>query len=139
MKACTRCQGGLRNISPLKSTNRVSVYSCVKCGYTFTSEGKAFVADGEALRDVFKGATLGNQAVVDMILGTGEEINAATRALLSARMLEYGLTMWMDGLKQGLLLGVNQDDARRNTQSKGVASADRRQPGREGNDLGGSI
>jgi len=106
---CPKCKGVAVDITPLKKKDeRIAVYGCQHCGYAFTSDGKAFVKDGEALQDVFRGATEGNKALIDMLMGTGEEVNPATRALLSARMLEYGLTMWYDGLKQGILLGTIQ-------------------------------
>jgi Zn ribbon nucleic-acid-binding protein len=106
---CPKCKGVAVDITPLKKKDeRVAVYGCQHCGYAFTSDGKAFVQDGEALQDIFRGATEGNKALVDMLLGTGEEVNPATKALLSARMLEYGLTMWFDGVKQGILLGTIQ-------------------------------
>lgn len=110
---CPKCKGAAADITPLKKKDeRIAIYGCTVCGYAFTSDGKAFVKDGEALRDVFRGATQGNDALVDMLAGTGEVVNGPTRALLAARMLEYGLQMWMDGVKQGILLGVMQDKAR---------------------------
>lgn len=106
---CPKCKGAAVDITPLKKKDtRVAVYACQNCGYAFTADGKAFVKDGEALSDIFRGATQGNQALIDMLAGTGEQMNQATRALLSARMLEYGVTMWMDGVKQGILIGLKQ-------------------------------
>lgn len=113
---CPKCKGASADVTPLKKKDeRIAIYACSVCGFAFTADGRAFVKDGEKLQDVFRGATQGNQALVDMLVGTGEDINPATRALLSARMLEYGLTMWMDGVKQGILLGVMQDDYKRRT------------------------
>lgn len=109
MKACPKCNGMAADITPLKHKDeRISVYACENCGYAFRADGKAFVKDTEALGDMF--ASQGNQALVDMLLGTGEKLNKATFALLSARMVEYGLTMWMDGYKAGLLTKVKQEE-----------------------------
>lgn len=133
MRDCPKCKGAAADITPLKKKDqRVSIYACQACGFAFTADGKAFVKDGEALQDVFRGATKGNEALVDMLVGTGEDINPATRALLAARMLEYGVTMWMDGVKQGILLGVMQDDYRRRTgATTQVGGTDREQPSGE--------
>lgn len=130
---CPKCKGAAVDITPLKKKDeRIAVYGCQACGFAFTADGKAFVKDGEALQDVFRGATQGNQALVDMLIGTGEHINPTTRALLAARMLEYGVTMWMDGLKQGILLGVIQNDyVKRGSPTTEVGRADGKQPGGE--------
>lgn len=131
---CPKCKGAAADITPLKKKDeRISIYACQVCGFAFTADGKAFVKDGEALRDIFKGATAGNQALVDMLAGTGEQINPATKTLLTARMLEYGLTMWFDGVKQGLLLGVQQDGYSRKTAAESVGDTDGSKPGGESN------
>lgn len=108
-KICQKCNGVAADITPLKKKDeRIAIYACENCGFAFTADGKAFIKDSESLQQTF--ATPGNQALMDMLIGTGEKLNPATFALLSARMLEYGLTMWMDGYKAGLLTKVKQED-----------------------------
>jgi len=38
----------------------------------------------------------------------GDKINQATKVVLTARTLEYGINMWQEGLRQGMLLGLKQ-------------------------------
>ncbi|NDC22623.1 MAG: hypothetical protein EBZ49_00610 [Proteobacteria bacterium] len=102
---CPQCKSVAINITPLKNHDRsIAVYACQACGFAFKSDGGAFVSDSEKLKDVFRGATLGQKTLVESL--GGENLNAATKALLTARLLEYGTQMWFDGLKQGLLLGA---------------------------------
>jgi len=108
---CPKCGGEAADITPLKVKDaRIAVYACYtpKCGYTFKAGGGAFVEGPEQLRDVFRGATLADRALTETM--AGEKLNPATKALFQARLVEYGLTMWFDGLKQGLLLGAVQQE-----------------------------
>lgn len=102
---CPKCKGLASLIVPLKKVDQaLAVYGCSACGFVFESSGKAFLRDVDGLRDVFRGATLAHQTLTDAFGGSG--MNAATRAVLTAQLLEYGMTMYFDGLKQGLLLGT---------------------------------
>lgn len=102
---CPKCQGHAALIIPLKKVDKgAAVYGCSACGHTFHSSGAAFLKDAGELRDVFRGATLANRTLMDSL--GGEKMNAATRAVLTAHLLEYGMQMYFDGLKQGLLLGT---------------------------------
>lgn len=122
---CPKCKGAAVDITPLKKKDeRIAVYGCQKCGYAFTADGKAFVENPEQLQDIFRGATMGNQAVIDMLLGTGEDVNPTTKALLVARMMEYGLQMYFDGVRQGILLGVLQNDFKRKGSPTEVGGTD---------------
>lgn len=108
-KDCPQCGGAANDITPLKvKDERVAVYGCPTCGYAFKADGGAYVENPEQLRDVFRGATLGKQTLIEVI--AGENLNASTKAVFAARLMEYGLQMWMDGLKQGLLLGAVKGD-----------------------------
>lgn len=109
MKTCPKCNSVAHDVTPLKKKDeRIAIYACELCGYAFTSDGKSFIKDAEQLQKTF--ATAGNEGLVDMLMGTKEKVNPATFALLSARMIEYGLTMWMDGYRTGLLTKVKQED-----------------------------
>jgi hypothetical protein len=104
---CPKCKGAAINITPLKNHDRsIAVFACQnrKCGFAFKADGGEFVEDTERLRDIFRGATLSQRALAETL--GGETMNPATKALLTARLLEYGTQMWFDGLKQGLVLGA---------------------------------
>jgi predicted RNA-binding Zn-ribbon protein involved in translation (DUF1610 family) len=102
---CPKCKGSAGLIVPLKKVDkRMAVYGCSACGFSFKADGGAFVKDAEQLRDVFRGATLADQTLTEAL--GGEKLNPATRAVLTAQLLEYGMQMYFDGLKQGLLLGT---------------------------------
>jgi hypothetical protein len=104
---CPKCGGLASLIIPLKKVEQaLAVYGCSACGFVFDANGKAFLRDTGELRDVFRGATLAHQTLADAF--GGSTMNAATRAVLTAQLLEYGMMMYFDGLKQGLLLGTIQ-------------------------------
>ena len=106
---CPKCQGAAKLITPLKAVDqRVAVYGCSACGYAFKADGGVFLEDTSKLRDYFRGATLGNETLLEAM--KGEQMNPATRTLFTAMMMEYGLQMWFDGLRQGLLLGAIQQE-----------------------------
>lgn len=112
-KKCPNCDGVLTDITPLKKKDeRISVWACQACGNSFKADGGAFVKDAAALRDVFKGATGAKRTVVEAM--KGENMTPATKNLLTALVLEYGLQMWMDGVKQGILLGTIREEAKKN-------------------------
>lgn len=109
---CPKCNGVSVNITPLKNHDEsVAIFGCQACGYAFKADGKAFVENAQQLRDVFRGATMANQTLVEAF--EGDKMNPAARAMLTARLLEYGTQMWFDGLKQGILLGVTQAEKRK--------------------------
>ena len=103
--SCPRCQGAAVLLTPLKSVDkRAAVYGCNACGFSFRADGGAYLENADQLRDVFRGGTLAHDTLTSAL--KGEKLNAATQALLSAQLLEYGVQMWFDGLKQGLMLGA---------------------------------
>jgi len=102
---CPKCKGAAPLMTPMKVVaERNAVYGCKACGYTFTADGGAYVESTAELRDHFRGATLGQQTLTEMM--AGERLTPATRALFQAQLIAYGIQMWNDGLKQGLLLGA---------------------------------
>lgn len=102
---CPKCKGSAPLMAPMKITDkRNAVYGCQACGNTFKADGGAYVANVDELRDVFRGATAGHTALTEAL--AGEKLNPASLVLLQAQLVEYGTTMWFDGLKQGLLLGA---------------------------------
>lgn len=106
---CVKCGALATNITPTKShDSSMAVFGCSACGYAFKADGGAFVPDATKLRDVFRGGTMAQKTVVEVM--AGETMNAATKALFTAKLLEYGLQMWYDGVKQGILLGAIQDE-----------------------------
>lgn len=107
MKTCPKCGGVAPSISPVKNAKDDSeLYGCTACGHAFGKDGVAFVSNPQQLQDVFRGATFADQKVTEIF--SGEKLNPAMRALFQAKLLEYGLQMWFDGCKQGLLLGATQ-------------------------------
>ena len=106
---CPKCEAVATNMTPLKNLDRsMAIYGCSACGYAFKADGGEFVENANQLRDVFRGATEGQKTLLESL--NGEKLNPATRNLLTARLIEYGLTMWNDGLKQGILLGTIQSE-----------------------------
>jgi len=106
-KDCPKCEGAASLLSPLKLTDEsMAVYGCMACGHTFRSDGGAYLDNAAELRDYFRGATLGQKTLIESL--GGEKLNPASKAVLTAMILEYGTQMWFDGLKQGLLLGTVQ-------------------------------
>lgn len=111
-KTCPRCESDAVSISPVKATNdRAVVFVCTKkkCSYTFKVSGGAFVEDADDLTDAFKTGRAANDALDKILLG--EKLNPSTRALLLANIVEYGIGMWQDGLKTGLVINANKQDA----------------------------
>jgi len=105
---CPKCKAVAFDVTPLKiKDQRIAVYGCSACGFTFRADGGAFIEDADQLKEHFRGATLAKGALVDLM--KGETLNPATTALFQAKIMEYGLQMYFDGLKQGLLLGVIRD------------------------------
>lgn len=133
---CPKCKGVSVLIVPLKKVDkRMAAYGCPACGHAFSLDGGDFLKDAGELRDVFRGATLANRTLVEAL--AGEKLNPATRAVLTAQLLEYGIQMYFDGLKQGLLLGTVQaeKEAKSDTgtgHSPRGSSAEKRTEGREG-------
>jgi Zn ribbon nucleic-acid-binding protein len=109
-KECPKCKGTAPLIVPLKKVTeeKVAAYGCAKCGHAFRSDGAQIIKTPDELRDIFRGATQGNKTLLEMF--QGQDVPEATRTLFMARMVEYGLQMWNDGLKQGLLLGTLQQN-----------------------------
>ncbi|MCJ7520848.1 MAG: hypothetical protein MUP21_01275 [Dehalococcoidia bacterium] len=106
-KACPKCSAVASLLSPTKHVEvTAAVYSCSACAFVFRADGAAYLENTNALRDYFRGASLGNKTLMESL--GGEKVNAATKAVLTAQLLEYGTQMWFDGLKQGLLLGAIQ-------------------------------
>ena len=106
---CPKCEVLATGSTPIKTKDaRAMVFICPgkKCGYSWTVQGGEFVKDSDDLRDVFKSTTLGQKTLEDVLFG--QTLNPATRALMLARLTEYGLQMWMDGLKTGLVNGARQ-------------------------------
>lgn len=106
---CPQCKGEAVNITPLKEHDRsLAIFCCKKkgCGFTFKADGGAYVKDPNELKDWFSGVIKGNQALTELLMG--EKLNPATRNLFLARITEYGLQMWNEGFKQGLLVNALQ-------------------------------
>jgi hypothetical protein len=106
-KICPKCEGVASLLSPVKHVEiSAAVYACAACAHVFRADGAEYLEDTKALRDHFRGASLANKTLIASL--GGEKVNAATKAVLTAQLLEYGTQMWFDGLKQGLLLGAIQ-------------------------------
>jgi len=106
---CPICGVPATGHTPIKTEDtRAMVFICPsrKCNYAWTVQGGVFVKDADELKDVFRSTALGRQTLEDVLFG--KTLNSATRALMLARLTEYGLQMWMDGLKTGLVNGTRQ-------------------------------
>ena len=104
---CPKCQGVGRLTVPEKLAQvAYPIYGCTACGHAFKADGTAFVENTSELRDYFRGATLGNKALTESLGEMG--LPPAVMVLLQTQVLEYGTSMWFDGLKQGILLGAIQ-------------------------------
>lgn len=108
-RVCPKCQGTAVNITPLKTHNsKVAVFACQACGYSSRMDGGAYITDPTELKEHFLGLIGAKSTITDLIAGEG--LPKATRNLLIARITEYGLQMWNDGLKQGLLIDVIKEN-----------------------------
>lgn len=113
-RVCPRCNGVAKSVSPVKKPTQAHqiVYGCPACGLCFNHEMKPVLDRPEQLRDIFRGATKGHETVLGILKAVGSSSgkktkgNAASMVLAETKMLEYGVQMWFDGLKQGLLLGT---------------------------------
>lgn len=115
-QTCPRCKGAGRLMLPARATAESAVYGCPACGFAFTATGSQYVDNLKEMKDFFRGATLGQKVVTEGLKDT--ELSPAAKALLTAQILEYGTTMWFDGLKQGLLLGALDQNYRSDTDGK---------------------
>jgi transcription elongation factor Elf1 len=104
---CPKCGSVATNITPVKGPSPVQVFGCSVCGYAFDGSGAPIVNNAKQLADVFKAATEG-QKTLQEVFG-GKDMDPATKAILTTKLLEYGVQMWFDGVKQGLLLGTIQE------------------------------
>lgn len=107
-RECPKCQGVAINVTPLKVHNeRAAIFACQTkgCGYAFQFDGEAYLNGPEDLSGWFKGVIGANEGLSE-ILGT-KTMNPATRNLILARMVDYGMQMFSDGLKQGLLINTH--------------------------------
>ena len=104
IKDCPKCNSTASNISPVKD---VYIYGCQTCGHTFDSNGKPYVDSPKKLANVFKAATEGNKTMMELF--GSDKMDPSTKAAFTAKLLEYGVQMWFDGLKQGLLLTALQE------------------------------
>jgi len=111
VKMCPRCRGTAVLVTPTKKLvdKKLVVYHCQACKHTFDHMGNTFVKNTEELKDVFRGAT-GAQKVLDVVFKSSK-IPPAVKSLFQSQMLEYGVQMWFDGLKQGLLMGAQQNES----------------------------
>ena len=99
---CPKCQGVATNITPMKQKVGIEVYGCSTCGFIFDSSGKPVVHNTKDLADVFRVATEGQKTLIQSF-GL-DKMEPAQRAILTSSLMEYGVQMWFDGLKQGILL-----------------------------------
>ena len=107
MMDCPKCGSVATDITPSKSATSIKAYGCAACGYAFTGDGRPVVQNNQQLADVFRAATEGQKTLLDVF--SADKLDPATRAVLTTKLLEYGVQMWFDGLKQGILLGTVQE------------------------------
>lgn len=113
LKDCPKCQAAAYLLSPVQDLPvDKAVYGCTACGTSFRADGSLFVSTTEALKDVFSGATGGKSLLEHLQTLSGQKFSPALHAMLTASALEYGVQMWFDGLKQGLLLGAIKSGAK---------------------------
>jgi hypothetical protein len=100
---CPKCGGALFLAVPDATAAGQRLYGCKLCFHTCQADGTPFV-ECDDLKDVFRAATEG-QAVYDKMLAS-QHFSPAARAVFQAEIVSYGLQMWQDGFKQGLLMGA---------------------------------
>lgn len=106
-KECPKCRGIAPLTVPLKKVPKeIALYSCPACGHAFSESGAAFIDSAEKLRDVFRAVSAGDKALDEAL--EGMNLKPAARALLLVLVTEYGLQMWFDGYKTGMLYGAKQ-------------------------------
>lgn len=105
VKDCPKCGGLAHIIVPERLAGQgPEVFGCPACGHAFNEQGKEFIDPSTGLKDLFRGATLGGKALSEGI--GAATLPPAAMVLLQAKVTTYGCDMWLDGLKQGLLLGA---------------------------------
>lgn len=114
---CPKCQSIATNITPMKVKLSIEVYGCSTCGHTFNADGSPVVTNAKQLADVFRVATEGQKTLLDTFGVT--QMDAATRAVVTTKLMEYGVQMWFDGLKQGILLTTITEMKNDNGESRG--------------------
>jgi transcription elongation factor Elf1 len=99
---CPKCGSVATNITPVRGQTSVQVFGCSVCGHAFDGSGAPIVNNTKQLADVFRAATEG-QKTLQEVFGV-DKMDPATKAVLTTKLLEYGVQMWFDGVKQGILL-----------------------------------
>lgn len=103
---CVKCGSAMSPLAPVKDSH-LKAFACMVCGYVSDEAGKPIVSNNAQLADVFKAATEGSKTLRD-VFGV-DKLDPATKAAMTAKLLEYGTQMWFDGLKQGLLMNAIQE------------------------------
>lgn len=101
---CPKCNSVAVNITPIRQQNKITVFGCQVCGYAFDGSGNPVVSNTKQLADVFRAATEGSKVLQEQF--KIKDLDPATKAAITANLIEYGVTMWFDGLKQGILLST---------------------------------
>lgn len=118
--SCPKCQGVSFLISPTEDIPlEKAVYGCKACGHLFDYKFRAFIKSNEKVKDVFKGVSLAKELVDST---TPPDLSDTAKTVLMASMINYGINMWYDGLKQGLLISVIESEAKKDKSNDGQDS-----------------
>lgn len=105
--SCPKCQGVSFLIAPSHEVPKnIAVYGCKSCGLKSNFEGKAIIASQEDFSNISKMTKLASELVNN---NSDENLGFAAKSVLLAEMVSYGMNMWYDGLKQGLLLAAVEE------------------------------
>lgn len=100
---CSKCGSATTPLAPTHDSAH-KAFGCMVCGFVSDDTGKPIVKNAKQLSDVFRVATEGDKTLRDVF--ELNKMDPATRAAMTARLLEYGNQMWFDGLKQGLFMSA---------------------------------
>lgn len=101
---CPKCNGVSVQLTPFEKFNKgiPLVHACQSCGHTFSNDGTPYVKNVKQMRDIFHAATRANSTLEELF--GGKTLDPQTKAVLVARLVEYGSQCWFDGLQQGIVL-----------------------------------
>jgi len=132
-KSCPICKGAAYEMQP-RGLGKVKIdkpfFACTNCGANFDKSNNILhknPADIDQISMIATGARKMAESLPEF-----ESMGSASQALFQARMAEFGLQVWFDGYKHGLLTNAIQEEySKRKPNSQGGENAKENQ--KEGN------
>ena len=104
---CARCGGQAYLMRP-EGLGGVTlphkIYSCPTCGANTSENGKILLTNIQELKQISTVAAASKKMTEGM--PELQKLVAAAKSLFEARAAEYGIQMWFDGYKHGLLVNA---------------------------------